>query len=213
MHTDQLINTLAYGAGPAPRSSGGRAMGLPLTGATALALAGGLAMLGAAPASDFATPAPWMKLAYTGLLAWALGLAAFHAGLPARSLRSPLRAAGILFLLMATLGFMAWSQAPAAQQATTVLGRDGSWVTCAPKVMLLALPVFAAAVVALRRLAPTRLRAAGALAGGAAGACGAFAYAFCCPESSAAYVAVWYTTGIAACAAAGALLGPRLLRW
>jgi hypothetical protein len=26
-------------------------------------------------------------------------------------------------------------------------------------------------------------------------------------------VAVWYTAGIAACAAAGALLGPRLLRW
>ena len=213
MHTDQLINILAHGAGPAPRSSGWRAMGLLLAGATALALAGGLAVLGAVPASDFATPAPWMKLAYTGLLAWALGLAAFHAGQPARPLRWPLRAAGILFLLMGTLGFMAWSQAPAAQQAATVLGRDGSWVTCAPKVMLLALPVFAAAMLALRRLAPTRLRPAGALAGGAAGACGAFAYTFCCPEFSAAYVAVWYTAGIAACAAAGALLGPRLLRW
>ena len=213
MHTDQLINTLAHGAGPAPRRSGWRAMGLPLAGATALALAGGLAVLGAAPASDFATPAPWMKLAYTGLLAWALGMAAFHAGLPARPLRWPLRAAGSVFLVMAAIGFMVWSQAPTAQQAAAVLGRDGSWVTCAPKVMLLALPVFAAAVAALRQLAPTRLRAAGALAGGAAGACGAFAYAFCCPESSAAYVVVWYTAGIAACAAAGAALGPRLLRW
>jgi len=213
MHTDQLINTLAHGAGPAPRSSGWRAMGLPLAGATALALGGGLTVLGAVPASDFATPAPWMKLAYTGLLAWTLGLATLHAGLPAQPWRGPLRAAGVVFLLMATFGLVVWNQAPSAQQAATVLGRDGSWVTCAPKVMLLALPVFAAAMLALRRLAPTRLHPAGALAGGAAGACGAFAYAFCCPEFSAAYVAVWYTAGIAACAAAGALLGPRLLRW
>jgi hypothetical protein len=213
MHTDQLINTLAHGAGPAPRSSGWRAMGLPLAGATALALVGGLTVLGAVSASDFATPAPWMKLAYTGLLALTLGLATLHAGLPAQPWRGPLRAAGVVFLLMATFGLVVWNQAPAAQQAATVLGRDGSWVTCAPKVMLLALPVFAAAMLALRRLAPTRLRPAGALAGGAAGACGAFAYAFCCPEFSAVYVAVWYTAGIAACAAAGALLGPRLLRW
>ena len=213
MHTDQLINTLAHGAGPAPRSSGWRAMGMPLAGATALALGGGLTVLGAVPASDFAAPAPWMKLAYTGLLAWTLGLATLHAGLPAQPWRGPLRAAGVVFLLMATFGLVVWNQAPAAQQAATVLGRDGSWVTCAPKVMLLALPVFAAAMLALRRLAPTRLRPAGALAGGAAGACGAFAYAFCCPEFSAAYVAVWYTAGIATCAAAGALLGPRLLRW
>jgi hypothetical protein len=213
MLTDQLIGTLARHAGPAPRTTGWRAMGLPLAGATTLALAGGVAVLGAVPVSSFATPAPWMKLAYTGLLAWALGLAALHAGLPAHPWRGPLRTAGIVFLLMAALGFGVWSQAPAAQQAATVLGRDGSWVTCAPKVMLLALPVFAAAVAALRRLAPTRLLATGALAGAAAGACGALAYSFCCPESSAAYVAVWYTAGIAACAAAGALLGPRLLRW
>ena len=90
MHTDQLVKILAHGAGPAPRSTGWRAMGLPLAGATALALAGGVAVLGAVPASDFATPAPWMKLGYTGLLAWALGLAALHAGLPARPWRESL---------------------------------------------------------------------------------------------------------------------------
>lgn len=213
MQTEQLIGTLTRQAGPARHITGWRAMGLPLAWATGLALAAGVAVLGTAPASDFATSAPWMKLAYTGLLAWSLGLAAFQAGLPARSWRRPLLVAGVAFLLMAALGIAVWSQAPAAQQGATVLGQDGSWVSCAPKVMLLALPVFAAAVAALRRLAPTRLRDAGALAGGAAGACGAFAYAFCCPESSAAYVAVWYTAGIAACAAAGALLGPRLLRW
>jgi hypothetical protein len=34
-----------------------------------------------------------------------------------------------------------------------------------------------------------------------------------CPEASPTYVALWYTAGIAGCAAAGALAGPRLLRW
>ena len=60
MLTDQLIGTLARHAGPAPRTTGWRAMGLPLAGATTLALAGGVAVLGAVPASDVATPAPWM---------------------------------------------------------------------------------------------------------------------------------------------------------
>lgn len=213
MHTHDLISTLAHGAGPARRLSGWRLIGLPLSGATALALAAGLALLGAAPASAFATWAPWMKLAYTGVLAVALGVAVWRAGLPARPCRRPMVAAGAVVMLMALAGLLAWVGVPADQQAAAVLGRDGSWISCAPKVMLLALPVFVAAVAALRRLAPTRLRLAGALAGGASGACGAFAYAFCCPESSAAYVAVWYTAGVGACAAVGALLGPRLLRW
>ena len=213
MQTHDLIGTLAHGAGPARTPSGWRLIGLPLAGATALALAAGLALLGAVPASAFATLAPWMKLAYTGTLAVALGAAVWRAGLPARPYRQPMRVAVAVVMLMAVAGFLAWVGAPADQQAAAVLGRDGSWISCAPKVMLLALPVFVAAVTALRRLAPTRLRLAGALAGGAAGACGAFAYAFCCPESSAAYVAVWYTAGMGACAAAGAALGPRLLRW
>ena len=100
-----------------------------------------------------------------------------------------------------------------ATRADTVLGSGGSWTTCAAKVALLALPALGAGLLALRRLAPTGLTAAGALVGGAAGACGAFAYAFTCPESSPAYVAIWYSAGIAACAGLGALAGPRLLRW
>ena len=39
-------------------------------------------------------------------------------------------------LLMAAFGLVVWSQAPAAQQVAAVLGRDGSWVTCAPKPVL-----------------------------------------------------------------------------
>jgi hypothetical protein len=66
---------------------------------------------------------------------------------------------------------------------------------------------------ALRGLAPTRPRAAGLAAGLLAGAIGAFAYALACHEVSVAFVALWYSLGIALSGALGALLGPRLLRW
>lgn len=214
MHTNELITALARGAGAAPRPAGWRSLGLPLAAGTAFALALAIGLLGAIPAREFATAVPWVKLAYTGALALALGAAAFRAGLPAASTRLPLAAAAAACALMAAFGAFAWWAAASPQaRAAAVLGADGSWVGCAPKVALLALPAFAAAVLALRRLAPTRLRTAGALCGGAAGACGALAYAFSCPEASATYVALWYSAGIALCALAGALTGPRLLRW
>jgi hypothetical protein len=213
MQTDHLIALLARHAGPASRVTAWRVLGRPLILATGLALAGGLALLGAVPAGTFVTLAPWIKLAYTGTLALALGAAAFRAGLPGQQWQAPLKLAGGAGLALAVLALAAWLAAPAPLRADTVLGSGGSWTTCAAKVALLALPALGAGLLALRRLAPTGLTTAGALVGGAAGACGAFAYAFTCPESSPAYVAVWYTAGITVCAGLGALAGPRLLRW
>jgi hypothetical protein len=71
----------------------------------------------------------------------------------------------------------------------------------------------AAALWALRGLAPTRPRAAGGAAGLLAGAVGAAGYSLACPEASPGFVAAWYTLGIALTGGLGALLGPRLLRW
>ncbi len=62
-------------------------------------------------------------------------------------------------------------------------------------------------------LAPTRPALAGAAAGLAAGALGAFIYAFHCDESAAAFVALWYTFGIVSVGAIGAVAGRVLLRW
>jgi hypothetical protein len=70
-----------------------------------------------------------------------------------------------------------------------------------------------ASFLALRTFAPTRPAWAGAVAGLVAGALGAFAYAFHCPEMAPPFLAVWYSLGMLIPAAAGALLGPRLLRW
>ncbi len=76
--------------------------------------------------------------------------------------------------------------------------------------MILSAPIFFALFWALRSLAPTRLRLAGAVAGLLAGARETFIYAFHCNESAAPFVAIWYTMGIVA---VGTLFGRLALRW
>jgi len=46
-----------------------------------------------------------------------------------------------------------------------------------------------------------------------AGSIGALIYALHCTEMAAPFLATWYVAGMLLPAAAGALLGPRLLRW
>jgi hypothetical protein len=87
------------------------------------------------------------------------------------------------------------------------------WVTCLLCIPLFAVLPFAALIWALRRGAPTNLTQTGAIAGLVAGALGATAYAFHCPDDSVPYIAIWYGTLVAFCGVIGAILGPRLLRW
>jgi hypothetical protein len=103
------------------------------------------------------------------------------------------------------------AHAPSSSWLAMWLG--GSWKVCSLLVFLLSLPIGAGLLWSFRRLAPTRLRLAGAAAGLTAGAWSATLYCLHCPEVSAIFVLTWYTLGIAATALAGALLGPRLLRW
>lgn len=77
----------------------------------------------------------------------------------------------------------------------------------------MSLPALAAALWALRGLAPTRPRHAGFAAGLLAGAVRACGYALACTESSPAFIAAWYTLGILLTGCLGAALGPRVLRW
>jgi hypothetical protein len=80
------------------------------------------------------------------------------------------------------------------------------------------IPVFSIAPLALmlwvlRLGAPQHPMRAGAVAGLVAGGIGATFYAAHCFDDSPLFVAAWYTLAIAFVAAAGALLGRKLLRW
>ncbi|EJL34184.1 NrsF family protein [Novosphingobium sp. AP12] len=85
-------------------------------------------------------------------------------------------------------------------------------VMCAVSIFVLSLPVALLLGALMRRAAPTQPRLSALASGIAAGACGAFVFAFCCPFNDPLYVVVWYTAGCAAVAAAARWGLPRRFR-
>ena len=211
MRTEALIDMLARNAGPAPRALAAKrlcpamAAGLLASGLVAIA------WFGLIPWSLFGTPVPWIKMAYAGALAAAAGWWAARLSQPAASAARPGLAVKVVTFAMASIGLMSWLSEPPTGRIAALLGH--SWFRCPPSVLVVSLPALAAALWAVRGLAPTRPRIAGFAAGLLAGSVGAFGYSLSCPEASAAFVAVWYSLGIVLTGAAGAILGPRVLRW
>lgn len=99
----------------------------------------------------------------------------------------------------------------AAQREHLLMGASAS--VCSLRILGFSLPPLAALFLVMRGFAPTRLSLAGAAGGLAAGGFGAAAYALSCPEAAGPFVAVWYSLGMAAAGALGALIGPWALRW
>ena len=113
---------------------------------------------------------------------------------------------GIMLLAAISLTF-----APMSYWDDMIVG--DRWLECLLSIPIIAIVPFTVMIWALRRAAPTDLVRAGALGGLVAGAVSATGYALHCMDDSLPFVALWYGGTIAVCTAAGALLGPRLLRW
>lgn len=213
MKTDELISLLAKGAAPVPANAISRRFAVALS----CGILGAVLLMAATfgVRADLAQASGefifWMKLAFAGGLA----LAGFIA--TERLARPGMRLGGVWLALVAPV-LLLWliaatvliAAAP-VQRADLIFG--ATWKTCPFNIALISLPLFAATLWTLRGLAPTRPTLAGASAGLLAGALGALVYALHCPESAASFVAVWYVLGIAMPTLAGAVLGPRLLRW
>jgi hypothetical protein len=213
MDTDALITSLARDVKPVPRSAIGRrlAIGLAFGGVATCFLVGwwlGFRHDWGVVARDYRF---WMKWLY----ALSLGIGAIVASARlARPDAPPSRHIWLLalpVLVMALFGAMELIHTPPGDWLAMWLGQ--SWRVCPRNVLVLSMPIFVSLLWAYRRLAPTRLRAAGAAAGLTAGAFGAALYCLHCPEMSAIFVLTWYTLGIAAATVMGALVGPKLLRW
>ena len=211
MKTDTLIELLARDAGPAPRALAARRLWPAALLGLLVSACAAIAVFDAIPAALYATPAPWIKLASAGALALAAGGLSARLSRPAAPLAGTPRAVAAVVLAMAALGAISLAAEPAGSRLAALLGH--SWWSCPVSVLVLSLPALAAALWAVRGLAPTRPRAAGFAAGLLAGSVGACGYALSCPEVSPAFVAVWYTLGIGLTGALGAALGPRVLRW
>lgn len=213
MDTDELITSLSAEVTPVRRHAVMWRLALGLAAGAAVSAA--LIVFGFGARADLwlamQGPAFWMKWIYT--LSIAAG-AIYATARLARPDPGSLRALWLLALpvgMLAALGAMELAMTPPAKWLAMWLG--SSWRECPWRVLAFAVPIFLGLLWSFRQLAPTRLRAAGAAAGLSAGAFAAAVYCIHCSEESALFVLTWYSLGIMLAAAAGALLGPRLLRW
>lgn len=213
MRTEDLIDVLGRSNHPVDRTLVGRrvAMALLIGGTFAVCVAIGL--LGARP--DLATARAVGFLAVkVGFGAAIFSLASFYLvriARPGGESRVSLFVMVAPFLAIVALAAAVMAGAPTSHWDRMVVGDE--WVECLISIPLIALVPFAAVIWAVRRAAPTDLVGAGAFAGLVAGSISAMAYALHCTDDSLPFVAVWYSGTIALCTLAGALSGPRLLRW
>lgn len=212
MKTDTLIEWLAKDAGAAPAGMVMRRVGLALSVGLVLALAASALRFDLVPMALMAS-APWIvKFGYAVLLALAAAwLVALMSRPGARATRAAM-AVALVVGAMAVLGSIeAASHATTEERLAAWLGH--SWTLCPRRVFELSLPALALCLWAARGLAPTRPTLAGAACGLLAGALGAAGYTIVCDEVAPSFVATWYTLGIVATTALGALVGRWVLRW
>lgn len=211
MKTDDLIDALAVGLEPTrPASLDLRMLGLAALAAT-LAL---MVMLGLRPEPGdiLTTPSIWLKGAYTVLIAGGALWLALRLGQPGTPTTAPVAFLGVVLGTALIWGGVELAMTPAGERMADWLGR--TWTICGRNILMLSAAAGAPTFLSARRLAPTRPALAGLALGLAAGGIAATAYGVLhCPEATAAFVATWYTLGIVAAGAVGALAGRSGLRW
>lgn len=213
MKTDELISLLAAGEGPVDRYAMARRFGVALLIGALGALLLTTVVYGVR--SDLAevarTPLFWAKLALPASLALLALRLSQRLARPGSNGGAAWVALGVPLLLVWLGAGLSLAGAAPDARAELILGR--TWRTCALNIGLLCVPAFIAVFWALRGLAPTHLRQAGAAGGLLAGATATVAYCLHCPEMEVPFWGVWYVLGMLIPTVVGALVGPRLLRW
>lgn len=200
MRTEDLIVELAQTATPV---TGGRVpwrlLAAALAGASA-ALSLQFSFVGLRPDAAAAWPFVLAKLmaclAVASVWLWLL----VRLAVPGAE-RVPQRA--LALGIAASIALLALSSPPSL---SGVLG-------CISQVALLAIPAFAAVLVALRLAAPTRLVETGVVAGMLAGVIGTVGYSLGCMMDDMYVVALRYGLAISSCGTVGGLVGRYALRW
>ncbi|MFJ3482701.1 DUF1109 domain-containing protein [Pseudomonas sp. NPDC090202] len=213
MKTDDLISLLADGVAPVDPRMPARRFGVAVVLGALGSLLMVLAIFGARPdlASVAQTPLFWGKIA----LPLCLGVGALW--MVTRLARPGMSAGGGRWLVVVGVaavwlaGLYALAQAAPDTRVAMIFGK--TWRVCAFNIALLAIPGFISVFWALRGMAPTRLRLAGACGGLLAGSLSTIAYCLHCPEMAIPFWGVWYLLGLLLSTLIGAVLGPRVLRW
>ena len=213
MRTDDLIKLLATGVEAvephAAERRYARAIGLGLMAAAVLMAV--LLRVRADLAVAVLLPMFWVKLGFAASLFAAGAFAALRMSRPGAQVGCVPVLIGLPVFFMWLMAAYVLLTAEPEQRTALLLGE--TWSSCPLLIALLSVPVFIAVIRAMQSLAPTQARRAGFVAGLLSGATAALVYCLHCPESTAPFIGLWYTLGIFIPAAAGALLGPRLLHW
>jgi hypothetical protein len=213
MKTDDLITMLGTSVERVDHRQVARAIGVAIALGIVAALGSTLFMLGVR--ADLNEVGTWTFLVLK--LAFAAGIVAMSSiyltrvARPGGERRMPIVLVALPFIVIVVLAAVSLVFAPSSHWNRMVVGDQ--WLECLVSIPIIAIVPFAAIVWAVRQTAPTDLVRAGALAGLAAGGVSAAGYALHCTDDSLPFVALWYGGTIALCTLAGAILGPRLLRW
>jgi hypothetical protein len=213
LNTQQLIDTLAIDVRPV--SGAARRNQLALSVAVAIGLSGAAVIAVFGVQTELASLAHGLPLLLK--LTYALSFAAFAFPLvldlarPDEDIGTRWHRLGWPVAALALLVVVQLLAAAPVDWPGLVMGVTWAW--CPLRITLLSLPAQLVIGWFMRRQAPAHLRLAGAMTGLLSGSLSTVAYAFACTERSPAFVLVWYTAGIAASAAFGALTGPKFLRW
>lgn len=210
MKTDDLIEALAAGIEPVRPA---RLSPWMIAGALTVAVLGVLAFLGLRGDLSEAMLGMmfWIKAAYTGSLAVASLWLLTRLGQPGATLGLAGWSVAAIVGLAGLGGAIELLLLPPEARIDDLMGF--TWRVCAFNILLVSAFTAPLIFLAARRLAPIRPMQAGAAAGLLTGAVAATAYGLHCPEATAAFVAVWYTLGMAAAAVFGAVIGRFALRW
>jgi hypothetical protein len=100
---------------------------------------------------------------------------------------------------------------PQGEWLARLVGHNSMY--CMRMIPLLAAPMLAGLIVALRAGAPLHPSLTGALAGAASAGIAALLYSSHCPDDSPLFVATWYPLATLICMGVGALAGRRFLTW
>jgi hypothetical protein len=213
MKTDDLVKMLATRAAPVEANAAARRFATALGWGSCGAMLIMALCLGVRQDIHAASLLPmfWMKLAFPLAGALAASVLATRVGQPGRGAGKAPAAVAALLLIVWLTGASVLLQAPPEQRDYLIFGH--TWRVCPLYIGLISSPLLAAAIWAMKGLAPTRPAQAGAAAGFLAGTIAVAIYALHCPEMEAPFLAIWYVLGMFIPVAAGALLGAFLLRW
>lgn len=211
MKTDHLIDVLARGSGPATRPRWGGKLAITVVVGLVVAVLLVAIGLGVRPDIGAARMPVMMKAMFAALAAVVVLPIAVQLMQPGRPLGWRLAAVAVFLAICAGATLIALMGEMPERRWEAWMGGAVPW--CVVLIPVLAAPTAALLLWLMRAFAPTRLALLGAAIGAFSGGVGAMAYAMYCPTDSVAFVVTWYTVAIAVCAALGAIVGSKILRW